>query len=99
MAFVLDRETEMLELLAALVWGAMELVIALSGRLFVQMISLGRWRSESLSSSEGRMHGPAGALSFKRDGQRVLTWTGLQLAGVMFYVLAGFVALVVSALV
>lgn len=32
----------MLELLAALAWGAMELVIALSGKLFVQMISFGR---------------------------------------------------------
>lgn len=61
MAFVLDRETEMLELLAALVWSAMELALVLSGKLFVQMISLGRWRGESLDGSEGRMHGPAGA--------------------------------------
>ncbi|MCZ8095428.1 MAG: hypothetical protein O9331_18295 [Acidovorax sp.] len=89
----------MLELLAALVWGAMELAIALSGKLFVQMISLGRWPSESLDGSEARMHGPAGALSFKRDGQRVITSSGLVLAGLAFYVLWGFVALVVSSLV
>lgn len=87
------------ELLAALVWGAMELVIALSGKLFVQMISLGRWRSESLDGLEGRMHGPAGALSFKRDGQRVITSSGLVLAGLAFYVLLGFVALMVSSMV
>ncbi|PIF91427.1 hypothetical protein CLU86_2354 [Acidovorax sp. 62] len=87
------------ELLAALAWGAMELVIALSGKLFVQMISLGRWRGESLGGAEGRMHGPAGALSFKRDGQRVFTWSGMQLAGLVFYVLLGFAALMVSSLV
>lgn len=34
----------MLELLAALVWGAMELALILSGKLFVQVISVGRWR-------------------------------------------------------
>ena len=89
----------MLELLAALAWGAMELVVVLSGKLFVQLISLGRWRGESLDGSEGRMHGPAGALSFSRDGQRVLTWSGLQLAGLAFYVLLGFVALMVRSMV
>ncbi len=89
----------MLELLAALAWVAMELVIALSGKLFVQMISLGRWRSESLDGVEGRMHVPAGALSFKRDDQRVITSSGLVLAGLAFYVLLGFVALMVSSLV
>ena len=89
----------MLELLAALAWVAMELVMALSGKLFVQMISLGRWRSESLDGVEGRMHGPAGALSFKRDDQRVITSSGLVLAGLAFYVLLGFVALMVSSLV
>ena len=89
----------MFELLAALVWGAMELVIALSGKLFVQMISFGRWRGESLSGVEGRMYGPAGALSCKRDGQRVFTWSGMQLAGLVFCVLLGFSALVVSSLV
>jgi hypothetical protein len=89
----------MLEFLAVLAWGAMELVLVLAGKLFVQMISLGRWRGESLSGVEGRMYGPAGALSFKRDGQRVFTWSGMQLAGVVFCVLLGFTALVVSVLV
>lgn len=89
----------MLEFLAVLAWGAMELVLVLAGKLFVQMISLGRWRGESLSGVEGRMYGPAGALSFKRDGQRVFTWSGMQLAGVVFCVLLGFAALVVSFLV
>ena len=89
----------MLELLAALAWVAMELVMALSGKLFVQMISLGRWRSESLDGVEGRMHGPAGALSFKRDDPQVIASSGLVLAGLAFYVLLGFVALMVSSLV
>lgn len=89
----------MLELLAVLAWGAMELALVLSGKLFVQWISLGRWRGESLSGAEGRMHGPAGALSFSRDGQRVITSSGLVLAGLAFYVLLGFVALMVSSMV
>ena len=70
--------------LGMLLWCAVDLAFVLAGKLFVRMISLGRWRGESLSSSEGRMYGPAGALSFKRDGQRVFTWSGMQLAGVVF---------------
>ena len=88
----------MLELLAALAWVAMDLALVLSGKLFVRVISLGRWRGESLRGSEGRMYSPAGALSFKRDGQRVFTWNGMQLAGLAFYVLLGFVTLVASSL-
>ncbi|AYM95714.1 hypothetical protein EAG14_05935 [Acidovorax sp. 1608163] len=88
----------MLELLAALAWGAMELALVLSGKLFVQCVSLGRWRGESLSGAEGRMHGPAGALSFSRDGQRVFTWSGMQLAGLAFYVLLGLAAAGVASL-
>jgi hypothetical protein len=92
-------ETEMLEILAALAWGAMELALALSGKWFVRVISLGRWRGESLRGSEGRMYGPAGALSFTRDGQRVFTWNGMQLAGLVFYVLLCVTALVVTSLI
>ena len=88
----------MLEFLAGLAWGAMELALVLSGKLFVQVISLGRWRGESLRGSEGRMYGPAGALSFTRDGQRVFTWNGIQLAGLVFYVLLCMTALVVASL-
>jgi hypothetical protein len=88
----------MLEFLGMLLWCAVDLAFVLAGKLFVRMISLGRWRGESLSSSEGRMYGPAGALSFKRDGQRVFTWSGMQLAGVVFYVLLCMTALVVASL-
>lgn len=63
----LSRENEMLEFLGMLLWCAVDLAFVLAGKLFVRMISLGRGRGESLSSSEGRMYGPAGALSFQRD--------------------------------
>lgn len=86
----------MLEFLAALAWGAVDLALVLSGKFFVQMVSLGRWRGESLDGSEGRVHGPAGALSFKRDGQRVLTLSGLLFAGLAFYVLLAVAALVLG---
>jgi len=88
----------MLEVLGMLLWCAVDFAVVLSGKLFVQMISLGRWRGESLDGSEGRVYGPAGALSFKRDGRRVLTLSGLMFAGLAFYVLLGFVALMASSL-
>lgn len=43
--------------------------------------------------------GQQARLSFKRDGQRVITSSGLVLAGLAFCVLLGFVALMVSSLV
>lgn len=40
--------------------------------LLVYALTLGHWRGER-GDNEGRIHGAAGALSFVRDGQRVLT--------------------------
>ncbi|PIF26848.1 hypothetical protein CLU88_1726 [Acidovorax sp. 56] len=88
----------MLEALAMLLWCAFELALVLTGKLFVSTLSLGRWRGESLDGLEGRMHGTAGALSFKRDGQRVLTSSGLLFAGLAFYVLLGLAAAGVASL-
>ena len=70
-----------------------------TGRGIVWLISLGQWRGEPLFGDEGRIHGAAGALSFVRDGKRVVTDTGLLFIGVAFYValVAVFVAFWVSA--
>jgi hypothetical protein len=76
----------------------MDLALVLSGKLFVRVISLGRWRGKSLRGAEGSIYSPAGALSFKRDGQRVFTWNGMQLAVLVFYVLLGITALVMASL-
>ena len=46
--------------------------------------------------TEESVHGAAGALSFVRDGQRVVTTTGLGLLGFIFYLLLA-VALVLAA--
>lgn len=51
----------------------MELVLALTGKFVVWVVSFGRSRSESLREDERRVFAPAGALSFVRDGQRVVT--------------------------
>ena len=75
------------EVIAALLWAALELLLLFTGRWVVMTISLGRWRAERITSGEGRIYGAAGALSFKRDGRRVVTSTGQFLAGVLFYVL------------
>ena len=73
------------EAIAAFLLGAIEVIVVLTGKAVVSVASFGRWRGESLSGAEGRIHAPAGALSFKRDGQRVFTPTGLSLIGFLFY--------------
>lgn len=75
------------EVTAALAWAAIELLLLFTGRALVLAITVGRWRAESMSSDEGRIYGAAGALSFKRDGRRVVTCTGQVLAGCLFYFL------------
>lgn len=55
------------------------------GRIAVWLVSFGRWRGEQLRGNEGRTYGPAGALSFVRDGRRVITDTGLLFFGMAFY--------------
>lgn len=65
------------EAIAALLGAVLEVAMIFTGKAVVSAASFGRWRGEQLSSSEGRIHSPAGALSFKRDGQRVFTATGL----------------------
>ena len=84
------------ELVAALLWAAIEIafvLLAFTGKVVVAVASFGRWRSEKLSGIEGHIYGAAGALSFKRDGQRVVTPTGLLFVGGLFYALLGFAAL------
>ena len=62
-------------------------VAILTGRVVVSVISLRRWRGESLDGGEGKIYGAAGALSFVRDDQRVVTTTGQLFTGIAFYVL------------
>ena len=64
-----------------------------TGRLVVWLITFGRWRGEPLLDDEGRIYGAAGALSFVRDGQRVITDTGLLFVGIAFYVVLLVVAI------
>lgn len=65
-----------------IVFAALEVVLMLIGRLAVRLLSLGQWRSESLSGQEGRIHAAAGSLSFVRKDQRVITPTGQLFAGI-----------------
>jgi len=87
----------MAEFVAAFVWGLLELVVAFTGKFVVWALSFGRWRSESLREDESRVFAAAGALSFVRDGQRVITTTGLLFAGLAFYILLAVLALVYAA--
>jgi len=87
----------MAEFFASFIWGLLELVLALTGKFVVWVLSFGRWRSESLREGESRVFAAAGALSFVRDGQRVITTTGLFFVGLAFYVLLVVLWLVYSA--
>ena len=86
------------EVIAALLGTVVEVVLIFTGKAIVSVASFGRWRGEQVSSSEGRIHSPAGALTFKRDGQRVFTATGLFFIGSVFYVLLFFAAILFTAL-
>jgi hypothetical protein len=66
---------------------ALELLLVVTGRFAVWLFSFGRWRGEALTSDEGSIYGAAGALSFVRDGRRVITHTGQLFAGTAFYLL------------
>lgn len=68
-----------------------------TGRFVVWLVSFGQWRGERRGGNESQIHGPAGALSFVRDGQRVVTDTGLSFVGIAFYV--AMVVLIVALVV
>lgn len=65
-------------------WFLIELILVGTGRIVLALATFGRWRGER--GSEGRTFGPAGALSFKHQDQRVITKNGFFIAGVLFYV-------------
>jgi hypothetical protein len=72
------------ELIGAFLWMATVSV----GRAALWALSGGRWRGETLSGNEGRIHGAAGSLWFDRDGRTVFTRTGQFFAGVVVWVIA-----------
>ena len=83
------------EIVAFVGWLLIEIILLKTGKAVVFLGTFGRWRSEKVEEKEGRIHGLAGALSFKREGQRVITTNGLVLVGLLFYV--GLVTLLIAA--
>lgn len=79
----------MTELVVAVLWSAVEVLVIFTGALVVRIVSLGRWRTEDPRGKEARIFAPAGALSFRRDGQRVVTMNGVCIVGFLFYALLG----------
>lgn len=75
------------DILGVALYSVVEVVLIFTGKCVVSVASLGRWRGEKSDRKESRVHGPAGAFSFKRDGQRVITFNGLLVAGISFYAL------------
>lgn len=63
----------------------LHVVLRGTGRAVVFLGSCGRWRGDDVVAREGRIHSASGALSFRREGQRVVTSTGLVLVGLLFH--------------
>ena len=85
------------DLLGAIFLFLVEVVVINTGRAVLAVVTLGRWRGEKLGSREARVYGLAGALSFKREGQRIITVNGLLFIGIAFYVgLVGWLAYLAS---
>ena len=63
----------------------LELVMILTAKGLVRIVSFGKWRGESLLTNEASIHSAAGSLSFVLNGQRVVTCAGLTLIGIAFY--------------
>lgn len=65
-------------------WVLLDLVFVSTGKLVIYLLTLGQWRGER--GHEGRVYGAAGALTFMRNGQRVLTDRVTATIGGLFYV-------------
>lgn len=63
----------------------LEVVLILTAKGLVWLVSFGKWRGESLLTNEASIHSAAGSLSFVLNGQRVVTSAGLTLIGMAFY--------------
>lgn len=72
---------------------AFELLVALTGRLVLHTVSLGRLRYGAIFGGDHHIHGASGALWYTRDGQRVVTPTGQTLAGLVSCVALALVLL------
>jgi hypothetical protein len=75
--------------IAYAIWLLIHTVLLHTGKAVVAVLSLGRWRGEKLAENEGRIYSAAGAMSFKRNGQRVITATPLAFLGLAFYFALG----------
>ena len=88
-----QSENRMDEIIA----GVLGFIVTQTGRVVVWLVSFGQWRGEHLRGDEGRIYGAAGALSFVRDGRRIITDTGLLFFGIAFYVVLLLVTIVYAA--
>lgn len=62
-----------------------QVLLVLTGKVLVFLISLGAWRSESMSGTRSIQYTLTGPLSFIHQGGRFITVAGQELIGIVFY--------------
>lgn len=55
-------------------------LLILTGRMFLRIASFGSWKCDAMGSDAHRIRSAADALSYRREGRRVITTTG-QMSG------------------
>lgn len=86
----------MTEFVVAMLWSAVEVLVVFTGAQVVRVVRLGRWRTVPRGNDEARVVGAAGALSFRREGQRVVTADGSMWMGLLFCALLVCVVVALS---
>jgi hypothetical protein len=81
------------------IFAALEVILVVTGRSAVWLVSFGRWRGESLTGDESKIFGAAGALWFVHEGRHVVTHIGQLFAGIAFYVLLVILGVACAAVV
>ena len=77
------------EVLIFVAYVLIEILLLKTGAVLVRLLSLGRWQTEAIWSTDHRVFGAAGSLSFVKDGTRFVSNTGLIVLAIVFWTAIG----------
>lgn len=91
--FLRQTHPAMDALSSILIWLLIDVLLTGAGRALVRLVSFNAWRGETWGGNESNIYAAAGAFSFVRNGQRVITRLGLCFAGALAWMVLGLMAL------